>query len=149
MGEFSKPLHLNATLSAVNGINGQLSSPQSISGTLQKGAIGAAYVYYDTTENWNLKGRAISERGGIYVYSDYSSKIEQGRLRYIPAIKVGDGTNHIADLPFVTDLFIVTDYDALENKPLINDVPLVSGNNELEDLGIAKASNRDISKLFT
>ena len=59
MGEFSKPLHLNATLSAVNGINGQLSSPQSISGTLQKGAIGAAYVYYDTTENWNLKGRAI------------------------------------------------------------------------------------------
>ena len=149
MGELSKPLHLNATLSAAKGINGQLGSPQSISGTLQKGAVGAAYVYYDTTENWNLKGHIVSERGAIYVYSDYSTKIEQGHLSYVPAVKVGNGIDYISDLAFITDLFIVTDYGALENKPLINEVPLASGNNDLEDLGIGKASARDISKLFT
>ncbi len=149
MGELSKPLHLNATLSAVNGITGQLGSPQSISGTLQKGAIGAAYVYYDTTENWERKGQVISERGAIYIYSDYFNDQDQSYADGIPAIKVGDGVSYISSLPFITDAFVITDYDALENKPLINDVPLVGGNNYLEDLGIAKASNRDISKLFT
>ena len=149
MGDLSKPLHLKGVLSQTKGINGRLGNPRSISGTLQKGTIGATYVYYDTTENWNKKSQVISERGAIYVYSDYFLNAKEGHIDSVPAIKVGDGVSYISDLSFITDAIIVADYAALENKPSINEVPLAGGNNNLEDFGIGKASTSDVSKLFS
>ena len=67
---------------------------------------GQVHVYYDTTENWNSQPTLLSKRGVIYVYSDAGSLNEND----VPAIKIGDGTSYLIDMPFVgedaaTDLY--------------------------------------------
>lgn len=52
-----------------------------------------------TTEEWNSDISYIPNKGYICVYSDYSTKEDKP----IPAIKIGDGTSYLIDLPFVTN----------------------------------------------
>lgn len=61
-------------------------------------------IFYDTKENWNRQTMLIARRKAIYVYSNYSYlEDEVGNKTYIPAIKVGDGTSYLIDMPFVSD----------------------------------------------
>lgn len=55
-------------------------------------------VHTDTTEHWNAQVQLVAERGHIYVYSDYM----QVEDKVLPAIKIGDGTTYLIDLPFVS-----------------------------------------------
>ena len=66
------------------------------------GGSGNANVYRDYTASWNAKSRTIAEEGAIYVYLDHA-KIDNGNGIYTiyPAIKIGDGTSYLIDMPFV------------------------------------------------
>ena len=67
----------------------------------------ADIIHTDTTEHWNAQALLIAERGQIYVYSDYQIVDD----KYIPAIKIGDGTSYLIDLPFTAgDDTILTDH---------------------------------------
>ena len=59
-------------------------------------------TYYGTSEYWNSKTNMISQAGYIYIYSDYHTEIINGETYNVPAIKVGDGTSYLIDLPFVS-----------------------------------------------
>ena len=50
-----------------------------------------------------------------------------------------------------SDILIRTikNYDLLSNRPSINEHLLVGGENSLEELGIGRASNSDIARLFS
>ena len=58
-------------------------------------------VKYDTTENWNLQRDFVPNEGEIIVYSNKTTLIKDGQEYNEPAIKVGDGTTYLIDLPFV------------------------------------------------
>ena len=60
--------------------------------------LGIPYVFYNTTEYWDTQSTLVAIEGAIYIYSDYKQD-ELGR--YIPGIKVGDGTTQLIDLPFI------------------------------------------------
>ena len=64
----------------------------------------AGQIYYDTEENWNAQRQLIAKRKAIYVYSNHSYiEDEIGNKTYIPALKIGDGTSYLIDMPFVSD----------------------------------------------
>ena len=54
-------------------------------------------VHIDTTAHWNAQSQLIAESGHVYVYLDYTIIDDEP----IPAIKVGDGTSYLIDMPFV------------------------------------------------
>ena len=61
---------------------------------------GQSAVHYDTKENWDSQPNLVSERGAIYIYSDYQTvENGSGQTITIPGIKVGDGLAYLIDLP--------------------------------------------------
>ena len=62
---------------------------------------GDCRVLYASTETWNSRPQLVSERGYIYIYSDYRQNEQE---QNIPAMKVGDGSAYLIDLPFADDL---------------------------------------------
>ncbi len=59
--------------------------------------LGLNLIHTDTTENWNAQRDLVAQSGHIYIYSDY--RIIDGVP--IPAMKVGDGTSYLIDMPFM------------------------------------------------
>lgn len=57
----------------------------------------------DTTVNWNAQPTFVPLDGEIIIYTDYETKIVDGKTINIPAIKIGDGNTYGVDLPFVND----------------------------------------------
>ena len=55
-------------------------------------------VHIDTSAHWNAQPQFVAENGHVYVYSDYTSIDEEN----VPAIKIGDGTSLLINLPFVS-----------------------------------------------
>ena len=51
---------------------------------------------YNTTAYWNMKNNYVPDQGKIIIYSD--------KYNGAPAIKIGDGTTFLVDLPFITDI---------------------------------------------
>lgn len=62
---------------------------------------GDCRVLYASTATWNSKPQLISARGYIYIYSDYRQNLHGDN---IAAMKVGDGTSYLIDMPFTDDL---------------------------------------------
>lgn len=61
-----------------------------------------APVYYDTEENWNSQTSLVAERRAVYVYSNHVYLNDGHGNQYpVPAIKIGDGTSYLIDMPFV------------------------------------------------
>lgn len=59
-------------------------------------------VVIKTTEEWNSEISYIPTRGYICVYSDYIIMTDSsGSIINIPALKIGDGTTYLMDLPFI------------------------------------------------
>ena len=79
-------------------INHQRINNIELIGNKTSADLGIPYVFYDTTENWDTQSTLVAIEGAIYIYSDYKQD-ELGR--YIPGIKVGDGTTQLIDLPFI------------------------------------------------
>lgn len=73
-----------------------------LQGDLTAEDLGLGRVYYDTTENWDHKTDLVSEKGAIYIYSDYIKlEDDSGNITNVAAIRVGDGSSYLKDLPFV------------------------------------------------
>jgi hypothetical protein len=53
----------------------------------------------NTTAAWDTEPTLIAEKDTVYVYTDHA--IYNGE--YIPAIKIGDGTSYLIDMPFVDE----------------------------------------------
>ena len=57
----------------------------------------------DTTANWNRVASTYIPPNGVWViYSDYSTKTENGVTVNVAGAKIGTGNAYLADLPFVT-----------------------------------------------
>ena len=67
-------------------------------------------IYANTTDYWDAQLSLASEENAIYVYTDYDVTNEGN---FIPAIKIGDGTTIVKNLPFIAGSNI-TEYD-IEN----------------------------------
>ena len=75
-----------------------------LKGNLLLTDLGLQSIYYDTTANWDTQGDLISEKGSIYIYSDYSTELDdEGKEVKIPRIRIGDGETYLCDLPFLSD----------------------------------------------
>ena len=114
MGYLSQNNRLEGHLTGTGNLKGDMSTPTggnynrlinkpSINGIELKGdktstELGIPKIYYGTTEEWNSDIEIISEHSAIYIYTDYKVESDVN----LPAIKIGDGTTYLIDLPFVT-----------------------------------------------
>lgn len=92
--------------------NGNSKTIAEIVRRLNQGGGGGTSVVVHTTAEWQQLTSLVSEKGGIYVWSDY--KVEDGEN--IPAIKIGDGLAYVVDLPFATQGITMNDIDNWNNK---------------------------------
>ena len=58
-------------------------------------------VFSDTTANWNAQVTLKSKQGAIYIYTDYRYNENNEPLA---ALKIGDGTSYLIDMPFIDEL---------------------------------------------
>ena len=58
-------------------------------------------IYKGTKEYWNNQSHLVAENNALYVYTDYQ-EIDNGdgTFTIVPAIKIGDGTSYLIDMPF-------------------------------------------------
>lgn len=75
-------------------------------------------VFYDTTKNWNSDKTRIAQKGVIYVYSDYAKAPAFGGEVDVPAIKIGDGTSYLIDMPFAQGEVNAEVIAHIENKKI-------------------------------
>lgn len=98
------------TQSAVQSDYNKLRNRPSINEVILEGALsaedlGLGRVYYDTTANWNLNPVLVSEKGAVYIYSDYEYYEDAiGNRTPIAGLRIGDGSSYLIDLPFVNSL---------------------------------------------
>lgn len=69
-------------------------------------------IYAKTTEQWAQTIGLVSKYGAIYIYTDYRQ--ESGVD--IPAVKIGDGTTYVSDLPFYSTGVTENDRQRWDNK---------------------------------
>ena len=111
---FDSKEHMNVCFGELNFVGGvvdynDLENKPSINSIVLQGALtakdlGLASIYYDTTANWAKQMSLISEKGAVYIYSDYSGIIgPSGDIIPIAGIKIGDGSSYLLDIPFITD----------------------------------------------
>ncbi len=94
---------LSLDFNVVNNLDLKFSQDQDLN--LDFGSVyvvgGDCKVLYASTATWNSKPQLISLKGYIYIYSDYRKNSEQ---QNIAAMKIGDGTSYLIDMPFVDEL---------------------------------------------
>lgn len=57
-----------------------------------------------TVEEWNNDKNLISQKGTLYIYTDYKIlKDDDDNDIYIPGLKLGDGKAYLIDLPFLNN----------------------------------------------
>lgn len=61
---------------------------------------------HDTVDNWGLAVNFIPRRGEIIIYEDNNNHSLVG-------IKVGDGVNYVANLPFITESITNEEIDTI------------------------------------
>lgn len=71
-------------------------------------------IYDDTTEHWADLPGFLPSKGAIIIYSDYA--IVDGKA--VPAVKIGDGSTYLADLPFVSDDIRQTLQEHIDNTQI-------------------------------
>lgn len=62
---------------------------------------GSGHIFYATTDYYNEHMDLDSKKGYVYIYSDWRKDTQD---RDIAGIKVGDGINKVAHLPFTDDM---------------------------------------------
>lgn len=92
IGDVSVFLNAVGSLSNAVGIEGQAVFPDVLDRTV---------IHYNTTAVWNSTPSLVAEKGHFYVYSDYTTKEIDGEIVNIPAIKIGDGTSYLIDMPVI------------------------------------------------
>ena len=66
--------------------------------------IGLQDVLFGITEHWNNQRDYIANKGQIVIYMDHGTvEDDEGNVKEVPGIKIGDGNAYLIDLPFVGD----------------------------------------------
>ena len=104
--ETNEPFDAHTSVQSNMNANFHTNDPTQInfnsSGNMNASFAEAAAIYYDTEENWNAQRDMIAKFKAIYVYSNHTYLVDQvGNRTPVPAIKVGDGTSYLIDMPFV------------------------------------------------
>lgn len=90
-------------VSGVSNYNDLQNKPSINDVTLQENTtlqqLGLRGIYYNTKAGWDAQKTLVSEAGAIYIYSDYSTIIVDGETKNVPALKIGDGTSYLIDMP--------------------------------------------------
>jgi hypothetical protein len=82
-------------------------------------------VAIKTTEEWNAEFSYIPTMGYICVYSDYTIITNtDGSIINIPALKIGDGTTYLIDLPFIVGTHAQEALDSHINDTIIHTTKL-------------------------
>ena len=87
----------------------------TLEGALTAEDLGLGRVYYDTKENWDAQRDLVTERGVVYIYSDYTYiEDEAGNRTPVAGIRIGDGTSYLIDMPFISDaaMYLITTHIA-------------------------------------
>lgn len=133
-------------------------------------------VYYGTSDYWNAQTNLKSSAGYVYIYSDYQTETINGETYNIPAIKVGDGTSYLIDLPFFSGgsssqstanivsnttagwnsnplyvsqpnaIYVYTDYTTLSNGVTVPGLKIGDGMAYVVDLPFISGSSYDIQQ---
>ena len=128
----------------LNGNYNKLKNKPSINGVTLAGSLSLTdlslrAIYYATTDEWAENPVPVTEKGALYIYSDFVVyRDEDGREIVIPGLKIGDGRHSLEDLEFANEgggSGGTSNYNALRNKPKIGGVTL-EGDKTLEDLGL-------------
>ena len=86
-------------LAGANGLTLDLGGTHELSIERDIGCIKVVEVKVNTTAYWNSMISYIPKRGELFVYLDHETSLEGDN---IPAIKVGDGSAYLIDLPFIS-----------------------------------------------
>lgn len=94
-------------------ISGKIDAEKELSGNLSiisdaiKGGIidpntlDSTAIHYGTKSNWDSQRSIITQKGHLYIYSDAGKKnLPNGTTLDIPAMKIGDGTSYLIDMPY-------------------------------------------------
>lgn len=84
-------------------------------------------IYKGTVEYWNSKRDLVSEDGALYIYTNYKTVDNgDGTTTIYPALKIGDGSSYLIDMPFVT----ASDSEELNNHIQDNTVHITNEERE-------------------
>lgn len=113
-GQISGIGNLSGHISDAGGLKGDISSPTrgdynrlinipsindvKLIGNKTSSDLGIPKIYYGTTEEWDSHIEIVSEIQAIYIYTDFKVESDVN----LPAIKIGDGSTYLIDLPFIT-----------------------------------------------
>lgn len=100
---FIKTIQTISGSTSISRTSGSITSLHTVSGSINlPKVLDRTAIHYDYTEAWNAHPEIISEVGNLYIYRDYKQvENPDGTITDIPAIKIGDGTSYLIDMPFV------------------------------------------------
>ena len=70
---------------------------------IDAGTLNGKIIEANTTAYWNQKIDYIPTRGSIIIYLDKNTRQINNETINVPAIKIGDGSAYLIDLPFMGD----------------------------------------------
>ena len=68
-------------------------------------------VFSNTTAGWNSQPTLKAKEGAMYIYTDYRYNDDNKPLA---ALKIGDGTSYLVDMPFIDELI----WDHINNNDI-------------------------------
>ena len=75
-----------------------------------------APIYYNSQETWDLQRDLITQRRAVYVYYNHTYIVDNNNVRHaVPAIKIGDDTSYLIDMPFVNEDVVIQLADHINN----------------------------------
>lgn len=92
-------------------------------GDVQKSnKVGYVSIISKTKAEWNAEPQYVSVKDMIYVYTDYRQEEDPTthEIKNIPAVKIGDGTSYLIDMPFATIPITEEDIERWNNKSTLN-----------------------------
>ncbi len=92
-------------------------------GEVQKSnKVGYVSIISKTKAEWDAEPQYMTVKDMIYVYTDYRQVEDpvSHEIKNIPAVKIGDGTSYLIDMPFTTIPITEEDIERWNNKSTLN-----------------------------
>lgn len=104
-------------------IRGLITPMAVFRGEVQKtNKVGYVAIISKTKAEWNAEPQYMTVKDMIYVYTDYRQEEDPNthEIKNIPAVKIGDGTSYLIDMPFATIPITEEDIERWNNKSTLN-----------------------------
>lgn len=104
-------------------IRGLITPMAVFRGEVQKtNKVGYVAIISKTKAEWNAEPQYMTVKDMIYVYTDYRQEEDPTthEIKNIPAVKIGDGTSYLIDMPFATIPITEEDIERWNNKSTLN-----------------------------